>query len=390
MKKWKNDNAPREASRALQSTRPQGTTPSARARSRGRTSQKGSATRRCRAFGGCIESVGEFFLLEGERTRTDEKRKKGKKRERSAGGAGPRASFPSVSDQSRFKNNDLAPLSLPHLWTRYSTLSLTRTVRPPDPAVMDAPAATTEWPEEPRPIGEQESGDGGGRARATRASPLFASAGDAELLPLGTQESAALLNVRGEAAAAAAADELGEEKACAAAAKEGVEASGERRCRKTDDAAAEQRPEVDAALCDVALIERRVQWGHYARKGGVRRTRTQAREKRRDDHLGQWTPTNYFFLQFFFPSKRQRHKQPSPAPSPSPSPSRPQRERRRRQARRERIDLHRRRLVLVLLLLLLLRLPLPSSVVVPLERPAGRRRRQRQRRGQRPARQRVH
>ena len=79
MKKWKNDNAPREASRALQSTRPQGTTPSARARSRGRTSQKGSATRRCRAFGGCIESVGEFFLLEGERTRTAEKRKKEKK-----------------------------------------------------------------------------------------------------------------------------------------------------------------------------------------------------------------------------------------------------------------------------------------------------------------------
>jgi hypothetical protein len=246
------------------------------------------------------------------------RKEKRKKREKSAGGAGPRASFPLVSDQSRFKNNDLAPLSLPHLWTRYSTLSLTRTVRPPDPAVMDAPAATTEWPEEPRPIGEQESGDGGGRARATRASPLFASAGDAELLPLGTQEGAALLNARGEAAAAAAADELGEEKACAAAAKEGAEASGERRCRKTDDAAAEQRPEVDAALCDVALIERRVQWGHYARKGGVRRTRTQAREKRRDDHLGQWTPTNYFFLQFFFLQNGRGTNSPRPRPRPRP------------------------------------------------------------------------
>ena len=86
MKKWKNDNAPREASRALQSTRPQGTTPSARARSRGRTSQKGSATRRCRAFGGCIESVGEFFFVRGqanENGREKKKRKKkGKKRRR--------------------------------------------------------------------------------------------------------------------------------------------------------------------------------------------------------------------------------------------------------------------------------------------------------------------
>ena len=128
-------------------------------------------------------------------------------------------------------------------------------MRPPDPEVIDAPAATMEWPEEPSPIGELENGDGAGsnEARATRASPL-ASTSDIELLPLGARARAAL-NARGEiaaAAAAAAGDELGEERACAAAARGAADAFGE---RQTDDDTAEQRPEVEAALCEVALIE---------------------------------------------------------------------------------------------------------------------------------------
>ena len=127
-------------------------------------------------------------------------------------------------------------------------------MRPPDPDVIDAPAATTEWPEEPRPIGELESGDGAGisEARATSASPLASTRSGVEpLLPLGARarETAAAA-----AAAAAGDDELGEkERACAAAARGAADAF---RQTDDDDTAAEQRPEVDAALCEVALIER--------------------------------------------------------------------------------------------------------------------------------------
>lgn len=135
-------------------------------------------------------------------------------------------------------------------------------MRPPDPEVIDAPAATTEWPEEPRPIGELESGDGAGssEARATRASPLASTRSDVELLPVGARAR--------ETAAAAGDEELGEkERACAAAARGAFDAFCELRQTDDDDTAAEQRPEVDAALCEVALIEGALR-DLFAGKGG--------------------------------------------------------------------------------------------------------------------------
>lgn len=108
-----------------------------------------------------------------------------------------------------------------------------------------------EWPEDPKPVGKLESGDGAGSARATRASPRgSASISDAESLNAGRGDGA--LNACGEAVAAAS----GKEGAAAAAA--GADAFGDNNDddeRQSDDLIVVERPEVEAALCDAALIQ---------------------------------------------------------------------------------------------------------------------------------------
>jgi len=180
---------------------------------------------------------------------------------------------------------DLAPLpsSKSYLWTRYSTLSLTRTVRPPAPEVIDAPAATTEWPDDPRPVGELESGDGAGRARATRARPRGVSPSGAARMLLGapgdiSRDAVAPIGSKGAAEASGNAGEEEEGKAFAVA---------DRRTAAVADGllliSAEQqhRPEVEAALCDVALISEGASWiARKTRRGGENDTCSRAKAEK--------------------------------------------------------------------------------------------------------------
>ena len=115
-KKKKKENAPPGAGRARRSTRPRGTTPWERGRSTGRTSQRGSATRRCRAFGGWKRCFFCFFeKRERERERLANENARGKKKASGTDRPRPRASRFSF-DQFEVKNrNDLAPLCAPFL-----------------------------------------------------------------------------------------------------------------------------------------------------------------------------------------------------------------------------------------------------------------------------------
>lgn len=113
-----------------------------------------------------------------------------------------------------------------------------------------------EWPEDPRPVGKLESGDGAGSARTTRASPRgVASIGGT--WPLSACRGDDALNACGEAEGAAAA---ANRKEGAEAAARGFDAwsdddDGDDDERQTDGLIVIERPEVEAALCDAALIE---------------------------------------------------------------------------------------------------------------------------------------